>query len=135
MAWGNLDVSLKFLVFFDFVPSETVTYPTPVNSSKTRSSRIFQKTFLNKQYLGPSPGKNTTSKNRRPYEVRRSLLLKKKKPGAHDYCCSVSCVNSLDLLSSTNYELYVPRPPSCLRKFPCSILNQRIYLYLKENHT
>ena len=141
MAWGKLKV---FVCFSFSSPSETVTYPTPVDSSRARSSRIFQKTFLNKQYLSPSPGKNITSKNRRPYEVRRSPLLKKtlvpmttaatasirKRKRA-----SVSCVNSLDLLSSTNYEIYVQCLPSCLRKFSCSILNQRIYLYLKENHT
>ena len=46
--FGRL-INKSFWCFSFSSPSETVTYPTPVDSSRTRSSRIFQKTFLNKQ--------------------------------------------------------------------------------------
>lgn len=137
MAWGNLDVSLKFLVFFFFVPirnrylsdsgrqfenTEQPNFSEDIFEQAISWSFAWEKHNLQKSQALRSPQKSVTKK-------------KKKKPGAHDYCCSVSCVNSLDLLSSTNYEIYVQPPPSCLRKFCCSILKKRIYLYLKENHT
>lgn len=146
MAWGNLDGSLKFLVFFFFVPirnrylsnsglqfenAEQPNFSEDIFEQAISWSFAGEKHNLQKSQALRSPQKSVIQKKKNlvPMTTASTASIRKRKRA------SVSCVNSLDLLSSTNYEIYVQCLPSCLRKFSCSILNQRIYLYLKENRT